>query len=226
MITIFWAGDSTVSRKSILVYPETGIGQMFDRFVRQFDVQIENHAVNGRSTKQFLDEGRLMPIYDRMRPGDYLFVQFGHNDEKREDPARYADPDGAYCQNLEKFVNAARNKGATPVFITPVARRLFPNPAMNHGAYAAAMKRTAARLGVALIDLTRLGEDSKRLYMNLPAGVYPHFPDGLTDNTHLTPEGALTYAALVARGLGELGGEYAALLSDDYGELMKEMGQC
>ena len=230
MTTIFWAGDSTVRRNSMLTYPQTGIGQVFDRYVKRVDVQIENHAENGRSTKQFLDEGRLVPIYDRMQQGDFLFIQFGHNDEKINDPARYADPDGQYAANLEKFVNAARNKGAIPVLITPLTRRLFREPGMSHEAWAQSMRRTAKRLDVALIDLTatseklvgEMGDAAKAYYMNLPAGVYGHYPDGLTDNTHLTPDGALAFAGLIARGLYELGGVYAALLSEEYDQWIEE----
>ena len=87
MTTIFWAGDSTVKQNSIATYPQTGIGQVFDRYVKRYQVQIENYAENGRSTKQFIDEGRLATIYDRIHAGDFLFVQFGHNDEKASDPA-------------------------------------------------------------------------------------------------------------------------------------------
>lgn len=230
MITIFWAGDSTVKQNSILTYPQTGIGQLFDRYIKRCEVQIENHAENGRSTKQFLDEGRLAPICERMQPGDFLFIQFGHNDSKIEDPARYAAPDGEYAANLERFVNAARSKGATPVLITPLARRLFHDPRMSHAPYAESMKRTAKRLDVALVDLNamseqlvdELGEGAKAYYMNLPAGEYKHYPDGLTDNTHLRPEGALAFGALIAKGLYELGGAYAALLSEEYEPWLEE----
>ncbi|MGN0779629.1 MAG: GDSL family lipase, partial [Aristaeellaceae bacterium] len=122
MTTIFWAGDSTVKQNSIETYPQTGIGQVFDRFVRRYEVQVENYAENGRSTRQFIDEGRLAVIYDRITEGDFLFIQFGHNDEKVQDPARYTDPDTDFPVNLGKFVNVARNKKATPVFITPLTR--------------------------------------------------------------------------------------------------------
>lgn len=223
MTTIFWASDSTVARKTITAYPETGIGQMFDRYVKKMDVQIENYAENGRSTKQFLDEGRLMPIYDRMHEGDFLFVQFGHNDEKQEDPARYTEPDGEFTANLERFANAARNKGAIPVFITPLTRRLYREPGMSHAAYSEAMRRAAKRMDVALIDLNassealvcKQGEAAKAYYMNFPAGIYPNYPEGKNDNTHLRPEGALVFGGLIARALYELGGVYAALLSEE-----------
>lgn len=236
MTTIFWAGDSTVKQNSILTYPQTGIGQLFNRYTRRYEVVIDNHAENGRSTKSFLDEGRLAVIYDRMQAGDFLFVQFGHNDEKATDPARYADPDGEFVENLKRFVNAARNKGATPVFITPVTRRTFRDPSSQytHTAHAEAMRRAAKRMDVALVDLCRMSEElvdslgdeaSKAYYLHLPAGTYPHFPDGLVDNTHLRPEGALAFGGLLARGLYELGGKYAALLCEEYSQCLTETGK-
>lgn len=229
MTTIFWAGDSTVKQNSIATYPQTGIGQMFHRYVRNMQVQIENYAENGRSTKSFIDEGRLAVIYDRMRMGDFLFIQFGHNDEKADDPVRYAEPETAFPANLEKFVNAARNKGAIPVFVTPLTRwnRNDPKAKYRHDEWAASYRRTAEKLGVALVDLTRMSEelvdalgDKARtdFYMNLPAGVYPAYPDGMKDGTHLQPLGAMTFAGLIARGLYELGGVYRALLCAGYEE--------
>ena len=124
MATIFWAGDSTVQYNDILTFPQTGIGQVMNLFLKP-EVRVENHAKNGRSTKSFIDESRLTPIYDKITAGDFLFIQFGHNDEKKNDPERYTDPHSDYMVNLEKFVNAARNKGAWPVFITPLERRCF-----------------------------------------------------------------------------------------------------
>lgn len=236
MTTIFWAGDSTVKQNSIMTYPQTGIGQLFDRYVKRGCVQIENHAENARSTKQFIDEGRLAAIYDRMTEGDFLFIQFGHNDEKIADSARYTDPDGEFADNLERFVNAARNKKAIPVLITPLTRYDYRNPdaPFHHDAWAASMRRTAKRLNVALVDLTamserlvdEMGEDARsRLYLNLPAGIYPHFPEGLRDDTHLQPLGALTFGGLIARALHALGGAYAALLCDEYDQWVLETGK-
>ena len=227
MTTIYWAGDSTVKQNSIVTYPQTGIGQMLDRYTRLREVIVANHAENGRSTKQFIDEGRLARIYDRITKGDFLFIQFGHNDEKIEDPARYADPKSDFPVNLEKFVNVARNKGAYPVLITPLTRcRFRSNEKLRHDAWAQAVRDTAKRLDVALIDLTAMSEAlvdgmgeenaATSLYMSIPAGVYPAYPDGLTDGTHLQPLGAMTFAGLIARGLHELGGVYAELLCDGY----------
>lgn len=236
MITIFWAGDSTVKQNSIATYPQTGIGQVFDRYVKRYQVQIENYAENGRSTKQFIDEGRLATIYDRIHAGDFLFVQFGHNDEKASDPARYTDPETDFPANLERFVNVARNKGATPVFITPLTRydRNATGAQFHHDRWAESMRRTAEKLHVALIDLTAMSEKlvdeqgeaaQTAYYMNLPAGIYPHFPLGQYDNTHLQPAGALAFGGLIAKGLHDLGGEYAALLCDEYDQWEKEAAQ-
>ena len=235
MTTIYWAGDSTVKENSILTYPQTGMGQVFGRFVRRLEVRVENHAENGRSTKSFLEEGRLETIRERMQPGDFLFIQFGHNDEKAEDPARYTSPEDTFRGYLAVFVKAAREKGAYPVMITPLTRRCYRDPQAkySHGTYAAAMLELARELCVPLIDLTaeseklvdRMGEDAKQLYMNLPAGRFSHYPDGLEDNTHLQPAGALAFAGLVAEGLQALGGVYAALLSDEACQWMRERAE-
>ncbi len=226
MATIYWAGDSTVQYNGIMTYPQTGIGQVFHLFLKP-DVKIENHAKNGRSTKSFIDESRLVPIYDRITEGDFLFIQFGHNDEKKEDPARYTEPFSEYMVNLGKFVNAARNKKAFPVFITPLERRCFVNGTLGegtHGDYVEAMKLTAKNLDVPLIDLYRMSreelsrvgaEASKDWYMHLPEGKYPYHMEGLADDTHLKYAGAVVYGGCIARGLKELGGIYKDLLLDE-----------
>ncbi len=227
MATIFWAGDSTVQYNNITTYPQTGIGQVFHLFLKP-EVKIENHAKNGRSTKSFIDESRLPAIYDKITEGDFLFIQFGHNDEKKEDPDRYTEPFSDYMINLEKFVNVARNKKAIPVLITPLERRCFTDEKTlgpgEHGDYVEAMKRTAEKLDAALIDLnsmsraemTRVGaEASRSWYMHIPEGKYPYHMEGLTDNTHLQYAGAVVYGGCIARGLKELGGVYKDLLSDE-----------
>jgi len=224
MATIYWAGDSTVQYNSLLTYPQTGIGQVFHLFLKP-EVRVENHAKNGRSTKSFIDESRLTAIYDNISEGDFLFIQFGHNDEKKEDPARYTEPFSEYMANLEKFVNVARNKKAWPVLITPLERRCFTEDGHlglgEHTDYGAAMKQTAENLNVPLIDLYSASraelrkagaEKTKDWYMHLPAGVYPYHMEGLTDNTHLKYAGAVVYGGCIARGLKELGGIYSDLL--------------
>lgn len=224
MATIFWAGDSTVQYNDITTFPQTGIGQVFHLFLKP-EVSVSNHAKNGRSTKSFIDESRMVPIYDNITEGDFLFIQFGHNDEKINDPTRYTEPNGEYMVNLEKFINVARNKKAHPVLITPLERRCFEEEhklgAGEHLAYVNAMKQVAKNLNVPLVDLYTMSraemekagaEKTTEWYMHLPAGVYPSCMEGKTDNTHLKYAGAVTYAGCIARGLKELGGIYADLL--------------
>lgn len=224
MAKIYWAGDSTVQYNDITTYPQTGIGQVFHLFLKP-EVKVENHAKNGRSTKSFIEEARLLPIAEQIGEGDFLFIQFGHNDEKRQDSSRYTAPFSEYMSNLEKFVNTAREKKALPVLITPLERRCFVEGDRlglgEHSDYVAAMKQTAEKLKVPLIDLYSMSraelrkagaKKSKDWYMHLPKGVYPSYMEGLTDNTHLRYEGAVMYAGCIARGLKELGGRYSDLL--------------
>jgi lysophospholipase L1-like esterase len=232
---VFWAGDSTVATNKFVTYPQTGIGQAFDRYTRG-DVVVYNHAVNGRSTKSFIDESRLAPIYNEITKGDYLFIQFGHNDEKKQDPARYTDPHGEFIVNLGKFVNAARNKGAYPVFITSVERKIFDEEGnlkeTGHAEYAAGMKEAGEKFDVPVIDLFTMSrtflqeigdEAAKKYYMNLAPGEASWAPDGLSDNSHLKYEGAMLYAGMIAKGLLELGSHYATLIEGDelLGDSMK-----
>ena len=224
MATIYWAGDSTVQYNDITTYPQTGIGQVFHLFLKP-EVKVLNFAKNGRSTKSFIDEGRLAAIEEQSTEGDFLFIQFGHIDEKKADPVRYTDPFGQYMVNLERFVNAARGKKAYPVLITPLERRCFAEGNQlgvgEHSDYVAAMKQAAENLDVPLIDLYSMirekllkagAEKTKDWYMHLPKDVYPSHPEGLTDNTHLKYEGAVVYGGCIAAGLKKLGGRYSELL--------------
>lgn len=226
MKKIFWAGDSTVQTNDITTYPQTGIGQVFSLYVKR-DVMVVNHARNGRSTKSFMDEGRLAKIDEALGEGDFLFIQFGHNDEKIEDPTRYTEPFSGYMENLGIFVETARKHGAYPVLITPLERRCFADSKRlgigAHSDYVAAMKQTAEQLHVPLVDLysmsrvemKKVGEaGSKKWFMNLEPGEYASCPEGKVDNTHLKHEGAVFFAGLVAKGLQDCGGIYAELLCD------------
>lgn len=227
MATIYWAGDSTVQYNDITTYPQTGIGQVLHLYLKP-EVKVENHAKNGRSTKSFLEEGRFSPIKDRISEGDFLFIQFGHNDEKVQDPTRYTEPFSSYIDNLKLFIDTARDRKAFPVLITPLERRCFQEDGrLGPGAhldYVKAMKQTATDLNVPLIDLYSMSREklaeagtqkTVEWYMHLPVGRYPSHPEGLVDNTHLKYEGAVVYAGCVAQGLKELGGIYRDLLLDE-----------
>ena len=212
MLTVYYIGDSTVARNNIHSYPQTGMSQGLELYVKE-SVRIESHAKNGRSTKSFLDVGRFVPVAAARKPGDILLIQFWHNDEKA-DPARHTDPYGDFQGNLRLFIQAAREKGAYPVLVTPIARRLFDEAGNfcpgSHGEYPRAMGLLAEEEQVPLIDLTaateaflaHLGDEpSKPLFM------WPK------DNTHLKPEGAVKMAGFLAEGLTALGGVYAGILA-------------
>lgn len=212
MAVVHYIGDSTVARNNIHSYPQTGMSQALSLYLKEA-VTIRSYAKNGRSTKSFLDEGRFAPVEQAMEPGDFLFIQFGHNDEK-EDPARYTDPDTTFPENLLLFVNRARSKGAIPVLITPIARRLFKDSDQflpgSHGAYPDAVRRLAKAEGVALVDLTAMTEAFLESLGDEPSKPLFMWPK---DNTHLKPEGAVKMAGFLAEGLQRLGGVYADLLA-------------
>lgn len=227
MRKIFWAADSTVQTNNALTYPQTGIGQAFSLFIKD-DVKVVNHAKNGRSTKSFIDEGRLQVIDEAIGEGDFLFIQFGHNDEKIEDQTRYTEPFSSYMENLEIFINVAKKHGAYPVLITPLERRCFVDDKHlgmgAHSDYVAGMKQTAEKCNVPLVDLysmsraelKKAGElASRKWYMYFDKDEYANYPEGKTDNTHLRYDGAVMFAGLITKGLQEIGGIYQDLLIDE-----------
>ncbi|WP_139489019.1 rhamnogalacturonan acetylesterase [Brevibacillus dissolubilis] len=213
-ISVYLAGDSTVSTYSSELAPRAGWGQVFGKL---FDdkIIVKNHAESGRSSKSFIDEGRLTTILDKIEKGDYLFIQFGHNDEKKEDPTRYTEPSTTYKSYLKQYIDGAREKGAIPVLVTPVERRRFAADGAaqdSHGLYPAAMKELALAEQVPLIDLTakskalynQLGpEETKSIFLWLDAGVHPNYPNGVQDNTHFQEAGARQIARLVVEGIEE-----------------------
>lgn len=215
-ITVHTIGDSTMAPKDTIGNPERGWAMALPLYLDTDKVQVENYARNGRSTKSFIDEGRWQTVMDNMKPGDYLFIQFGHNDEKIEKPAVYADPHGAYTDNLTRFVNGARSKGAFPVLMTPIIRRKFDdagNLTYTHGEYPDAVRALAKKLQVPLIDMEKksrtviqnLGpEESKSLFVWFAPGDYPRFPEGKKDDTHLNSKGAKVIAGMAVEGIKEL----------------------
>ena len=205
--TIYLAGDSTMSQKAIAAYPETGWGMPFSYF---FDstIQVDNKAKNGRSTRTFISENLWKPIVENLKKGDYVFIQFGHNDESKEKTDRYTSPE-EYKDNLKKFVEDTRNKGAIPVLLTPVSRRQFDSLGKvkeTHLIYSAAVREVAKNLKVVLIDMDtksrelyqEFGPDnSKLLFLQLTPGEHPNYPAGKNDNTHFNELGARKIAQIV-----------------------------
>ncbi len=207
--TLFLAGDSTVADQPEAETPQRGWGQGLRELV-QPPLRLDNRARNGRSTRSFRDQGLWQQLLDALRPDDWVIIQFGHNDEKSEDPARYAAPDSTYRDNLARFIQEVRARGARPVLATPVARLRWDaagNWVDTHGAYPDAVRAVAQAEGVPLLDLearTRacfagLGPDSAlRLFLHLAPGEHPRWPAGLKDDTHFSLAGARVVAGLVA----------------------------
>ncbi|MFG2950266.1 rhamnogalacturonan acetylesterase [Streptomyces adustus] len=201
--TLYLAGDSTAAQKYADAAPETGWGMALPFFLRR-DLAVANHAVNGRSSKSFVDEGRLDVVLAAIRPGDVLLIQFAHNDEKTADPTRYTEPWTTYQDYLRLYVDGARARGARPVLATPVERRRFDadgNAVPTHGDYPAAMRALADEECVALLDIEAL---SLALWQELgveATKTYFNWTDTEQDNTHFNPPGAIAVARLVAREL-------------------------
>lgn len=212
------AGDSTMAAKAPYMRPETGWGEPFADF---FDapLRIHNHAVNGRSTRTFLEEGRWQGLLDELQVGDFVLIQFGHNDESRNKPDRYTPPD-AFKQNLQRFVADVRAKKATPILLTPLTRRQFDadgNVLETHE-YSPLVREVAQQTKVSWIDLDGLSRahfsklgvaHSATRFLHLAAGEHPFYPAGVADNTHLSPLGANEVAILV---LLELQRQHSPLL--------------
>lgn len=211
MNRIYYIGDSTVQENKFDTYPQTGMAQTLGLYLNP-DIRVEPRGKNGRSTKSFLDEGLFAPVERNMGPGDYLLIQFGHNDEK-EDPLRHTDSFGSFQENLLYFIRQARRAGAMPMLITPIARRRFDDAGNfltgSHGAYPEAIRRLGAREGVPVADLTAateallesMGEEGSRELFLWPK-----------DNTHLTYAGAVKMAGLLRDAMASFGPPWKTLL--------------
>ncbi len=212
MRRIIYLGDSTVTWNHIATYPQTGLSQGLLWYVKD-DVFVRSFAVNGRSTKSFIDQGRLDEAKAYIQEGDFVFIQFGHNDQKLYDTDRYTDAFGTYQDNLKKMADIARNSDAFPVIISSVARRLFDENGVflpgSHGDYPRAAQELAEKENIPFIEMTRKSEEylakigdfaSRELY------VYPK------DNSHLQVRGAVVMAGFIADGLLSLGEPYSDLL--------------
>ena len=229
--TVHLMGDSTMAEKNLEGgNPERGWGMMFQNFLDQ-DVRVVNYAQNGRSTKSFIDLGLWEKVYGAIQPGDYVFIQFGHNDAKESDESRYAAPWGAYQENLRLFVDGVREKGGTPVLLTPVARRWFKAEGLDrncHTDYPAAMKAVAAEKGVVLLDVTTatldwlesIGDEASRQYFMISTGK--------DDNTHTVASGARKVTEiicnLIKEQIPELAGHlqyyHIVISADGHGDYM------
>lgn len=214
LITIYIAGDSTAAMKLPEKRPETGWGEAFQAYFKE-NVKIENRAINGRSTKSFINEGHLAKIENSIQPSDYLIIQFGHNDQKIEDPERGTQPYGDYQDNLSQFIQVAYQKSAYPLLLTSVTRRKFEDDkidSMSVGDYPEAMIQFAQKNHVPLLDIHKItnefmgkvgDEESKKYYLHLPLGQSDNYPEGIMDNTHFNEEGAKIVAQLIIEAINK-----------------------
>jgi lysophospholipase L1-like esterase len=205
-VKIWLIGDSTMANKEVKAFPETGWGMPFSYF---FDstVTVDNRAKNGRSTRTFIEEGRWKSVVENLNEGDYVMIQFGHNDEV---PTKKSyTPEDQFKANLAKFITEARNKKAIPVLITPVARRKFDSTGKveeTHAIYTQLVKNVAKEYDVPLIDLDEKSqelyqqfgpENSKWLFNYTAPGEHPNYPEGHKDDTHFNELGARKIAEIV-----------------------------
>lgn len=214
-ITIYIAGDSTAANKQPDKRPETGWGEMLQKHFDEKQVKVENHAQNGRSTKTFISEGRWQAIVDKLQKGDFVFVQFGHNDESKEKGERYTPPED-FRKNLLRFIDDVRAKKANIVLLTPVMRRKFDKDGnfvdQHPPEYPDSFRFLAKEQHVPLIDMHRKSEavikrygveGSRALFLQLKPGENANYPNGVEDNTHFVPKGADEMAELVVEGITE-----------------------
>lgn len=207
--TIYGIGDSTMANKiKPEENPERGWMQMISQFFSA-DVVIDNRAVNGRSTRSFINEKKWDSVYKVLKPGDYVFIQFGHNDQKNADSTRYTNPHTSYRYNLIRFVKETREKGAIPILFSSIARRNFNEQGVligTHGDYPLETRLVAQQYKVPFIDLEYFteqleesygSEKSKELHLHFKVGEHPYYPEGKEDDTHLSVKGATAIAKLV-----------------------------
>lgn len=213
-ITVYMAGDSTMSIKDVKDYPETGWGMPFSYFFDE-QVSVKNLAKNGRSTKTFITEGRWSKINNELKSNDFVFIQFGHNDESKHKVDRYTTPK-EFSDNLTRFIRDVRAKKAHAILMTPITRRQFNEDGTikdTHPIYADLVRKVAQQTGVVFIDMERvtqqyfqqLGEQGSALrFMHIAANLHPNYPNGVRDNTHLNQLGAREVAQLVLTQLKQL----------------------
>jgi lysophospholipase L1-like esterase len=198
---VFMVGDSTMANYRLFpAQPQRGWGQLLPMYFKDA-ITVKNLAVNGRSSKSFRDEGRWKTVMEQLRPGDYVIIQFGHNDQKEYDPKRYTEAFGSFKKNLEHYVQEVRSKQGKPILATPIVRRKFTEEGKledTHGDYAVAIRQVAQKLQVPLLDIEKrsaalvkqLGPElSKKLYMWIQPDEFATLSKGHKDDTHLNAFG-------------------------------------
>lgn len=205
--------------------PEKGWGQVFPLYFKE-GIKIENHAKNGRSSKSFRDEGLWDIVLEKIKPGNYVIIAFGHNDQKQDSPERYTELDKGYRKNLERYVHETRVRGGIPVLATPIMRRRFDDNGKfydTHGRYPEVVREIAKEKKVPLLDLHKktekllkaYGEErSKELFLHIQPGEYASLPEGKVDDTHLSAIGAFRVCDLAVEEIKHTVPEWVPYLKD------------
>lgn len=214
--TLFLVGDSTMAdKKDPDKNPEHGWGQILPTLMTN-TISIQNHAANGRSSKSFRTEGLWDKVYTQLKKGDYVIIQFGHNDQKSEDPERFTNPTTQYRANLERYVKETREKGATPILMTSIVRRNFNENGVlidTHNLYPIIVRMVAKDLDVPFVDMQQETEEivlsygpekSKELYLHFEPKENNYYPEGKHDDTHLSKLGATLTAEKATKQLSKL----------------------
>lgn len=214
--TLFLIGDSTMANKENPdKNPEHGWGQVLNQLFTT-GIEIQNHAMNGRSSKSFRTEGRWAAIEKQLKKGDFVIIQFGHNDQKVKDSTKFTNPYTQYRANLERYVKETRAKGAIPILMTSIVRRNFNENGVlidTHKEYPLVVRMVANDLNVPFVDMQLLTEqleitygpeNSKKLHLHFKEGEEPYYPKGKDDDTHLSKLGADLEAKLAADSLKKL----------------------
>jgi lysophospholipase L1-like esterase len=207
--TVYCIGDSTMAnKKDTQQNPEYGWGQVLQPFFKD-SIIIDNRAVNGRSTKSYIDSKLWDSVYHSLKKGDYVFIQFGHNDQKIADSTRYTNPHTAYRYNLIRFITQSREKGAIPILFSSISRRNFNEQGVligTHGEYPLETRLVAQDFNVPFIDLEYFSEkleqaygpeNSKTLHLHFKPNEVLYYPKGKQDDTHLSLKGATEIAKIV-----------------------------
>ena len=214
--TLFLIGDSTMSNKeNPEKNPEHGWGQVLPQFLTT-EIELQNHAMNGRSSKSFRTEGRWDKVEKQLKKGDFVVIQFGHNDQKIKDSTKFTNPYTQYRANLERYVKETRAKGATPILMTSITRRNFTENGVlvdTHTNYPLVVRLVADDMKVPFVDMQLLteqmeisagSEKSKLLHLHFKAGENAYYEKDKADDTHLSKLGAETVAKLAITSLKTL----------------------
>lgn len=220
-VTLHLAGDSTMGEQLPDRDPETGWGEELQPLFHEDRLLVRNHSKRGRSSRTFLSEGFWAGVISNLRDGDYVIIQFGHNDGSADEEQT---PPAEYRANLTRFVTEVRARRAFPILATPIVVRRFSAGGSlqdTHGQYPDIVRSVARSEGAPLLDMQALSaaavteygpEGSKELFQHLAPGQHPNYPGGLADNIHLSPKGAQVLAQRAAKGLRDINSPLAAFL--------------